>query len=191
MRMHTIDYVLWCITPVLMTAIVTSMYRRRLHREFPFFFNYAIFQILTFAVEFPLRKWVNYYYVYWTCSALSMIVTFAVLPGNLQRCLSPVRGPARFKRHSVSLVCPGRLAGGGMWAITSWRANQMDNITNGILPGRPQRPHDAVRVGVLHVAVQRISGHFKAKCCVRNFHRIRFFCRGQYAGDDRARRITR
>jgi len=130
--MHIIDYVLWCITPVLMTAIVISMYRRRLHREFPFFFNYAIFQVLTFAVEFPLHKWVNYYYVYWTCSALSVVVTFAVFQEIFKDAFRPyeaLRDLSLILFRWCALVI---LLVAGMWAITSWRANQIDNITNGI-----------------------------------------------------------
>jgi hypothetical protein len=132
MRMHIIDYVLWCITPAFMTAIVISMYRRRLHREFPFFFNYAIFQVLTFAVEFPLHKWVNYYYVYWTCSALSIVVTFAVFQEIFKDAFRPyeaLRDLSLILFRWCALVI---LLVAGMWAITSWRANHIDNITNGI-----------------------------------------------------------
>jgi len=132
MRLHTIEYILWCLTPVLMAAVAMSMYRRRLHREFPFFFNYAIFQVLTFAAEFPLRNWVNYYYVYWTCSALSLIVTFAVLQEIFKDAFRPydaLRDLSVILFRWCALVV---LLVAGMWAITSWHANQMDNVTNGI-----------------------------------------------------------
>jgi hypothetical protein len=132
MRLHSIDYTLWCITPALMTAVVVSMYLRRLHREFPFFFNYAIFQVLTFAVEFPLRNWANYYYVYWTCSALSLIVTFAVFQEIFKEAFRPyeaLRDLSVILFRWCALVV---LLVAGMSAITSWHTNQMDNITNGI-----------------------------------------------------------
>jgi hypothetical protein len=133
MRVHTIDYVLWCLTPVLMTAIVASMYRRGLHRQFPFFFNYAVFQIVTFTVEFSLHKWVNYYYVYWTFSALSVIVTFAVLQEIFKDAFRPyeaLRDLSVILFRWCALVV---LLVGGMWAITSWQGSQIDNVTNGIL----------------------------------------------------------
>jgi hypothetical protein len=133
MRMHTIDYVLWCITPVLMTAIALAMYRRKLHREYPFFFNYALFGILTFAVEFPLRHWVNYYYVYWTFSALSIMVSFAVLQEIFKDAFRPY---AALRDLSVILFRWCALVVmlvAGMWAVTSWGANQADNITGAIL----------------------------------------------------------
>jgi hypothetical protein len=132
MRLYTIDYILWCVTPVLMTAIAVSMYRRRLHHEFPFFFNYLVFQTLAFAVEFPLRHWVNYYYVYWTCSALSLVVTFAVFQEIFKDAFRPyeaLRDLSVILFRWCALVV---LLVAGMWAITSWRANQIDNITNGI-----------------------------------------------------------
>jgi hypothetical protein len=132
MRLHSIDYILWCVNPVLMSAIAVSMYRRRLHREFPYFFNYAIFQALSFAVEFPLRNLVNYYYVYWTCSALSVIVTFAVLQEIFKDAFRPyeaLRDLSVILFRWCALVV---LLVAGMWAITSWRADQIDNITNGI-----------------------------------------------------------
>jgi hypothetical protein len=133
MRMQTIDFILWFITPALMTAIVVSMYRRGLHRQFPYFFNYAIFQVLTFAVEFSLRNWANYYYVYWTCSALSVIVTFAVLQEIFKDAFRPyeaLRDLSIILFRWCALVV---LLVGGMWAITSWQGNQMDNATNAIL----------------------------------------------------------
>jgi hypothetical protein len=132
MRLHSIDYILWCVTPFLMTAIIVSMYRRQLHKEFPFFFNYAVFQVLTFAVEFPLRNWVNYYYVYWTCSALSLVVTFAVLQEIFKDAFRPyeaLRDLSVILFRWCALVV---LLVAGMWAITSWHANQIDNITNAI-----------------------------------------------------------
>ena len=56
MRLHFIDYVLWWGEPALMSMIAIAMFRRRLNREFPYFFNYVVLQILTFVVEFPLRQ---------------------------------------------------------------------------------------------------------------------------------------
>jgi hypothetical protein len=132
MRLQQIDYVLWCITPVLMTAIAASMYQRRLHRDFPFFFNYAIFQVVTFAVEFPLRNWDNYYYVYWMCSALSLIVTFAVFQEIFKDAFRPYEALRELSVILFRWCALVVLLVAGMWAITSWRANQMDNITNGI-----------------------------------------------------------
>ena len=132
MRVNAIDYVLWCITPVVMTMIGVCMFRRRLHREYPYFFNYVIFQILAFLVEFPLRNWVNYFYVYWTVQALSIVVSFAVLLEIFKDAFRPyeaLRDLSIILFRWCALVV---LLVAGMWAITSWRGNQIDNITNAI-----------------------------------------------------------
>lgn len=132
MRLHVIDYVLWCITPVLMTVIAACMYHRRLYKEFPYFFNYVIFQVIAFLIEFPLHTWVNYYYVYWTVQALSVVVSFAVLSEIFRDAFRPyeaLRDLSVILFRWCALVV---LLLAGMWAVTSWRGNQSDNITNAI-----------------------------------------------------------
>ncbi len=132
MQLHTIDYIFWCANPVLMTVIAALMYRRRLHREFPFFFNYVVFQVLSFAIEFPLRNWTNFFYVYWTTTALSVLVTFAVLSEIFKDAFRPyeaLRDLSVILFRWCALVV---LLVAGMWAITSWRGNDVDYIPNGI-----------------------------------------------------------
>jgi hypothetical protein len=132
MRLHLIDYILWCITPVLMTMVAVSMCRRKLHREFPYFFQYVLFVILIFGVEFSLHNWNSYFYVYWTGSALSIIVSFAVLQEIFKDAFRPyeaLRDLSVILFRWCALVV---LLVAGMWAITSWRANHLDNVTNSI-----------------------------------------------------------
>jgi hypothetical protein len=133
MRLHTLDYVLWCTTPVLMGAVAVCMYRRRLHREFPFFFNYVVFQVASFAIEFPLRASQSIYYISWTTTALSMVITFGVLSEIFKDAFRPyeaLRDLSVILFRWCGLVV---LLVAGMWAITSWKADQMDNITNGLV----------------------------------------------------------
>src|SRR5271165_5975667 len=132
MRMHSLDYVIWCITPILMSLIAASIWRRRLHREYPYFFNYVVFQVLSFLIEFPLRNWVNYYYVYWTIQALAVVVSFAVLLEIFRDAFKPyeaLRDLSVILFRWCALVV---LLVAGMWAITSWHGNQIDNLTNSI-----------------------------------------------------------
>src|SRR5271165_3669200 len=120
MRMHSLDYVIWCITPILMSLIAASIWRRRLHREYPYFFNYVVFQVLSFLIEFPLRNWVNYYYVYWTIQALAVVVSFAVLLEIFRDAFKPyeaLRDLSVILFRWCALVV---LLVAGMWAITSW-----------------------------------------------------------------------
>ena len=133
MRLSSIDYILWFSNPVLMAVIALCMRRRKLHLEFPFFFNYALFQVIAFVVEFPLRNWTNYFYVYWTTSALSIIVSFAVLLEIFKDAFRPyeaLRDLSIILFRWCALVV---LLVAGMWAITSWHTDQIDNITNGIV----------------------------------------------------------
>jgi len=132
MRAHTIDYVLWCITPALMAVVAFCMVRRRLHKQYPYFFNYVVFQVLSFLIEFPLRNWINYYYVYWTVQALAVVVSFAVLLEIFRDAFRPyeaLRDLSLILFRWCALVV---LLVAGMWAITSWRGNQLDNFTNAI-----------------------------------------------------------
>jgi hypothetical protein len=115
-----------------MSVVAVLMCRRRLQKEFPYFFNYVIFQVLSFLVEFPLRNWPNYYYVYWAVQALSIVVSFAVLLEIFKDAFRPyeaLRDLSVILFRWCALVV---LLLGGMWAITSWRENQIDNITNAI-----------------------------------------------------------
>jgi hypothetical protein len=130
--MHAIDYVLWCLTPIVMSVVAVCMYRRRLHKEFPYFFNYVVFQIVTFLVEFSLRNWVNAFYVYWTFTALSIVISFAVFLEIFRDAFRPyeaLRDLSLILFRWCALVV---LLLAGMWAVTSWRGNQVDNITNAI-----------------------------------------------------------
>ena len=132
MRVTVIDNVLWCLTPIFMSVTAVFLCRRHLQKQFPYFFNYVIFQILAFLVEFPLRNWTNYFYVYWTVQALSLVVSFAVLLEIFRDAFRPyeaLRDLSIILFRWCALVV---LLLGGMWAITSWRENQIDNITNAI-----------------------------------------------------------
>src|SRR6516162_4840908 len=132
MRVTVIDYVLWCLTPIFMSVTAVFLCRRRLQKQFPYFFNYVIFQILLFLFEFPLRNWPNYYYVYWTVQALSVVVSFAVLLEIFRDAFRPyeaLRDLSVILFRWCALVV---LLLAGMWVITSWRGNQVDNITNAI-----------------------------------------------------------
>jgi predicted transporter len=115
-----------------MTVLAVAMYWRRLHKDYPYFFNYVIFQVLSFSIEFPLRHWENYFYVYWTMTALSIAVSFAVLLEIFKDAFRPyeaLRDLSVILFRWCALVV---LLVAGMWAITSWRGNQVDNVTNAI-----------------------------------------------------------
>ncbi len=74
---------LWIAHPVLQIAVGATMFRRKLHRLFPVFFGYLGFQILAFCFLFPMFKWgvsyPAYFYVYWSFSAIDLILGFMII----------------------------------------------------------------------------------------------------------------
>ena len=133
MRLQTVDYIIWWGTPVLMLLIVVAMYHRRLHREFPVFFNYVIFQIISFVVEYPLFGRPSYFYVSWTLTALSIAISFGVLLEIFKEAFRPyeaLRDLSIILFRWCALVV---LLVSAMWALTSWNGNQVDSILSVIL----------------------------------------------------------
>lgn len=133
MGLQTVDYIFWWGTPVLMLLIAVAMYYRQLHREFPVFFNYVIFQIVSFAIEFPLRRWSNLFYVSWTLTALSIAISFGVLLEIFKDAFRPyeaLRDLSVILFRWCALVV---LLVSGMWAMTSWHGSQVDNVRDAIL----------------------------------------------------------
>jgi hypothetical protein len=129
MHMHLIGYIFWCAPPMVMIVIAAYMLRSRLHRDFPVFFNYIVFHIASFAVEFPLRNWANYYYVYWVITALGIFFNFAVVVELVQK----VAGATKTLRHRyIALLCWCALV--LVAAVTAVRpyTSPIDIMTNGI-----------------------------------------------------------
>jgi hypothetical protein len=124
-----IDYIFWCIPPVVMIAIAAYMLRGRLHREFPAFFNYLVFQIAAFTVEFPLLHWGNYYYIALVSTGLGILFSFAVLVEVVQKV---VDGTQTLRHWNIPLCCCCALAAMAvteMWPLTA----SIDNWTVGII----------------------------------------------------------
>ena len=133
MRLQTVDYILWWGTPVLMLLIAVAMHRRRLHREFPVFFNYVLFQIISFAVEYPMYGRPSYFYVSWTLTALSIAISFGVLLEIFKEAFRPyeaLRDLSIILFRWCALVV---LLVSAMWALTSWNGSKVDNIRDAIL----------------------------------------------------------
>jgi hypothetical protein len=73
---------LWFAHPILQAAVAAVMLRGKVHRTFPAFFAYVVFQILVFALTFPLRDerfYAIFYYSYWGTNAVSVILGFRVI----------------------------------------------------------------------------------------------------------------
>jgi hypothetical protein len=77
-----IQLALWIAHPVLEVTLAGVMYWRRLHRAFPVFFAYIVFQVVNFLVLFPIYQSgsvMPYFYAYWVSAAISLAIGFKVI----------------------------------------------------------------------------------------------------------------
>jgi hypothetical protein len=77
-----IQLVLWLSHPALELLLAAVMLWRKLHRKFPVFFAYIIFQLANFAVLFPIHQSGNYdlyFYSYWIGAVVSLGIGFKVI----------------------------------------------------------------------------------------------------------------
>ena len=81
MHLRPIDYVFWFAAPLLQAGVLVCMFRRALHRDYPFFFNYTVLQVVSvpaLAIVY-LYSYKVYYYGYYVNLGLSILLSFAVL----------------------------------------------------------------------------------------------------------------
>lgn len=89
---HLAYYTLWFAHPVLQAGLVGILLWRKLYRIFPIFLSYVAFQILVFALLFPLRSerfYTIFYYTFWTTTAISAILGFFVIHELFQDVFRP------------------------------------------------------------------------------------------------------
>ena len=110
------------------------MHRRGLQRDYPYFFNYIILQVVTFSFLFPAYffSYTIYFYGYWVSIALSSLVSFAVLQEIFKDAFRPYEALQDLSvilfRWSALIV----LLVAGMWAITTTHSSQFEAVTNTI-----------------------------------------------------------
>ncbi|MGC2196095.1 MAG: hypothetical protein WA628_15585 [Terriglobales bacterium] len=79
---HFAYYALWFAHPALQASLVGIMLWRKLHRTFPMFFGYVVFQLIVFAITFPLnnaRFYTVFFYACWATTAVSVVLGFRVI----------------------------------------------------------------------------------------------------------------
>ncbi len=81
MHLHLTDYVLWIATPLVQMGVLIAMVRRGLHRDYPYFFNYTVLQVVSVPVLYIIytRSYPVFFYAYYVNIALSVLISFAVL----------------------------------------------------------------------------------------------------------------
>src|ERR1700686_5343157 len=103
---------LWVLQPVLLGVLAAIMLRRKLHRDFPIFFWFAIIQIVAFAVEFPIYQmaaWRLYFCTFWVITALNLAVEFKIIHEVFADIVRPYHalkdlGTALFKWAALVMV---------------------------------------------------------------------------------------
>src|SRR5882724_10740417 len=92
--MSPFGYVLWLLAPVCQVFLLIFMLRRKLRAEFPFFFTYTVFQVISFAVQYGIYHFSpdNYFNVYWTAAALSAMLGFLVIHEVFTYAIRPYPG---------------------------------------------------------------------------------------------------
>ena len=135
MHLRLIDYVLWFLAPTLQLGVLVLMYRRGLHRDYPYFFYYTILSVVNEPVLFVAHRnsYALYYYSYWVSIALISLVSFAVLYEIFRNAFRPYEALRDLSlilfRWSALVI----LLVAGMWAVTSSHPAQNGSITNAIL----------------------------------------------------------
>jgi hypothetical protein len=127
MHLRLTDYVLWIATPLLQMGVLIAMIKRGLHRDYPYFFNYTILQVVGVPVLYIIltRSYSVYFYAYYFNVALSVLISFAILQEIFKDAFRPYEALRDLSvilfRWSALVV----LLVGVMWAINS--AHKSDN----------------------------------------------------------------
>lgn len=73
---------LWLSHPAFELILAAVMLWRKLHRTFPVFFAYIVFQLVSFAALFPIHQSGNYdlyFYSFWIGAVISLAIGFKVI----------------------------------------------------------------------------------------------------------------
>jgi len=80
--MHVVE-ALWSFHPVMEIFLAVIMYQRKLHRQFPIFFAYILFQVAQFSILFPIYHSQgasdSYWFAYWVCAIVSWVFGFKII----------------------------------------------------------------------------------------------------------------
>jgi hypothetical protein len=134
MQLSLIDYVLWLASPLFQVGVLTALFRRGLYKDYPYFLNYTILQVLSIAFLLSVQHSVYlYYYGYWISAAISLVISFAVLQEIFKEAFRPYEAlrdlsVILFRWSLLVLVLVG-----GMWAISTMHSQGRGSITDIVL----------------------------------------------------------
>ncbi len=114
MHLRLMQYVLWFASPAIQLGVVIAMFRRGLHRDYPYFLNYTILGVASVPLlcVISLQSYTAYYYAYYVNLGLSVILSFAVLQEIFKDAFRPYEALRDLSVDPVPLVGVGRVAGG-------------------------------------------------------------------------------
>jgi len=87
---------LWISHPVIEIPLAGIMYWRNLHRQFPVFFCYILFQVVQFFILFPIFRSdhvLEYFYAYWLSALVCWILGFTILHEAFSDVFRPFHAP--------------------------------------------------------------------------------------------------
>ncbi len=136
MQLHLIDYLFWFAAPLLQAGVLVCMFRRGLHRDYPFFFNYTILQVISVPILALINIYLSYkvyYYAYYVNVGLSVLLSFAVLQEIFQDAFRPYEalrdlGVILFRWSALVVLLVGV-----MWAISAAHKPDYDRVQDVIL----------------------------------------------------------
>ena len=132
--MNWIMYLSWVAGPALEIALLASMVQRKLHRVFPHFFSYIIFQILKSAILFLTYHYYGegYFDAYWTGNAISVMLAVAVMDEILQHVFKEYGGAQNLGSVIFRWACGLLLVLAIVTAFTSQQGSA-DRVVVGVL----------------------------------------------------------
>jgi hypothetical protein len=134
MQLSLTDYSLWLVSPLLMVGVLIAILIRGLYKEYPYFFIYTILQVLTAPFLLTVRNSPYlYYYSYWAISAISMVISFAVLWEVFREALRAHEALRDFGVILFRWAALVAVLAGGMWAITTIRWDGRQSMPDVIL----------------------------------------------------------
>src|SRR5271165_5942534 len=134
MQLSLIDYVLWLASPLFQMGVLVALFRRGLYKEYPYFLNYTILQVLSIAFLLSVRHSAYlYYYGYWVSAGISVVISFAVLQEIFKDAFRPYEAlrdlsVILFRWSLLVLVLVG-----GMWAVSTIHTQGRGSITDIVL----------------------------------------------------------
>jgi hypothetical protein len=137
MSLRVLYYALWIAPVAVFVCLAAMMLRRKLHKEFPLFFAYVVFQVADFAIGFFTyhRSQQFYFYAYWTLAGLGMGLGFGVLYEVFTAVFRPLAdlrefGHVLFRWAALVLAAVALLMAASSGPFPGWRPVAV--ILNGV-----------------------------------------------------------